>query len=227
MRRLARLLAVAGAVALAVAVCWAYAQRASGTHVGVSGLLAAGTALGLAATGLLVVVETRPGRLILPDDVRALPEPAWWAPLGAVGASDVVGGAYASAPMTAVGVALIGGSLVVAGRTLRRPPRVLDRTTVRLARWARAFGDRHARAGDSTLDGILEHVGRGAHRLVLVAGDGRYGDLVAPDRARAELAARLAGVTVHEQLPREVVARIRTGPYEWQRMAGLQLGGRT
>jgi hypothetical protein len=39
------------------------------------------------------------------------------------------------------------------------------------------------------------------------------------------LAVALAGARRHENFPPEVVGRIRTGRYEWTRMAGIQLGG--
>lgn len=34
-----------------------------------------------------------------------------------------------------------------------------------------------------------------------------------------------AGITVHEDFDGEFAAKVRTGPYEWSRMAGIQVGG--
>lgn len=55
--------------------------------------------------------------------------------------------------------------------------------------------------------------------------DGGWGDLVAPTFGTAQLAAEKAGLTLHDEFDGEFAARVRTGPYEWTRMAGLQIGG--
>lgn len=104
-------------------------------------------------------------------------------------------------------------------RWLRRP----DPAAV-AARRVRAFGARHAVDGDAAVACALEHVGRGAVRLVLVARDGTLGDLVLREEHAAR-AAELAGADVGEATSRELARRIRTGPYEWVRAAGSQLGG--
>ncbi len=41
----------------------------------------------------------------------------------------------------------------------------------------------------------------------------------------ARLAVEKAGITVHEQFDGDFAAKVRTGPYEWSRMAGIQVGG--
>lgn len=91
----------------------------------------------------------------------------------------------------------------------------------RLAREIRGFAQEHGGA-----DAVVEHLGRRGARIVLVGQDGAWGDLVAPDNAVAEQAARSAEVTVHGEFGGELAARVRTGPYEWRRMAGIQIGGR-
>ncbi|MGW0389653.1 hypothetical protein ACWDYJ_01905 [Streptomyces sp. NPDC003042] len=96
-----------------------------------------------------------------------------------------------------------------------------DRTAAKLARQIGAFAKEHGGA-----EGQLAHIGQAGTRIVLVGTDGGWGDLVAPTWAVAELAARKAGLTLHEELDGELAARVRTGPYEWKRMAGIQLGGR-
>lgn len=48
---------------------------------------------------------------------------------------------------------------------------------------------------------------------------------MAPTYGVAELAAEKAGLTLHEEFDGEFAARVRTGPYEWTRMAGIQMGG--
>ena len=73
-------------------------------------------------------------------------------------------------------------------------------------------------------DAITEEMERDDN-VVLVGEDGGWGDLVAPTHAIAEAAVRKAGVTVHEDFDGEFAAKVRTGPYEWSRMAGIQVGG--
>lgn len=96
-----------------------------------------------------------------------------------------------------------------------------ERRAARLARQIDAFAERHGGAGAN-----LAHLGRRGVRIVLVGDDGAWGDLVAPTGAIARAAVDRAGVTVHETFDGEFAAKLRTGPYEWSRMAGIQLGGR-
>ncbi|MFD3695895.1 hypothetical protein ACFWUZ_07010 [Streptomyces sp. NPDC058646] len=94
------------------------------------------------------------------------------------------------------------------------------RTAEKLARQIGAFGKEHG-----GVEGHLAHIGQAGTRIVLVGTDGGWGDLVAPTYAVAELAAEKAGLTLHEEFDGDVAARVRTGPYEWTRMAGIQVGG--
>ncbi|MER6389491.1 hypothetical protein ACFXEL_19845 [Streptomyces sp. NPDC059382] len=100
------------------------------------------------------------------------------------------------------------------------PDKKQDRTAAKLARQIGAFAKRHGGA-----EGLLAHIGQAGTRIVLVGTDGGWGDLVAPTYGVAELAAEKAGLTLHEEFDGEFAARVRTGPYEWTRMAGIQMGG--
>ncbi|WP_329194277.1 MULTISPECIES: hypothetical protein [unclassified Streptomyces] len=93
-----------------------------------------------------------------------------------------------------------------------------DRTAAKLARQIGAFAKRHGGA-----EGQLAHIGQAGTRIVLVGTDGGWGDLVAPTYAAAEQAAEKAGLTLHEEFDGEFAARVKTGPYEWSRMAGIQI----
>ncbi|MFJ2115223.1 MULTISPECIES: hypothetical protein [unclassified Streptomyces] len=95
-----------------------------------------------------------------------------------------------------------------------------ERRAARLAKQIKAFAGRHGGA-----EGQLAHIGRAGTRIVLVGEDGEWGDLVAPTYAVALGAAEKAGLALHESFDGEFAAKVRTGPYEWKRMAGLQLGG--
>ncbi|THA47364.1 hypothetical protein [Streptomyces sp. A1136] len=93
-----------------------------------------------------------------------------------------------------------------------------DRKAAKLAKQIGAFAARHGGA-----EGQLAHIGQAGTRIVLVGTDGGWGDLVAPTYAVAEQAAEKAGLTLHEEFDGELAARVKTGPYEWSRMAGIQL----
>ncbi|MEU3250374.1 hypothetical protein [Streptomyces sp. NPDC006997] len=95
-----------------------------------------------------------------------------------------------------------------------------ERKAARLARQIGAFSKAHGGA-----EGQVAYLGERGARIVLVGADGGWGDLVAPTHAIAEQAVREAGITVHETFDGEFAARVKTGPYEWNRMAGIQLGG--
>ncbi|MFE1560200.1 hypothetical protein ACFW6V_35075 [Streptomyces sp. NPDC058734] len=95
-----------------------------------------------------------------------------------------------------------------------------SRTAAKLARQIGAFAKQHGGA-----EGQLAHIGQAGTRIVLVGTDGGWGDLVAPTYAVAQLAAEQAGLTLHEEFDGEFAARVKTGPYEWTRMAGIQIGG--
>ena len=97
-----------------------------------------------------------------------------------------------------------------------------ERRAQRIAKHVRAFATAHG----GSADGVVEHVGRISTRIVLVGADGEWGDQVAPNRAVADRAVELSGITRHDEFDPEIGLRMRTGPYEWKRMAGLQLGGK-
>ncbi|MDX3528345.1 hypothetical protein AB0L47_37225 [Streptomyces bobili] len=95
-----------------------------------------------------------------------------------------------------------------------------ERTAARLAKRISAFSKEHGGA-----EGQIAHLGERGARIVLVGEDGGWGDLVAPDMEIAAKAVEKSGITVHEDFDGEFAAKVRTGPYEWSRMAGIQVGG--
>lgn len=94
------------------------------------------------------------------------------------------------------------------------------RRAARLAKEIGAFAKAHGGA-----EGQLAYTGQAGTRIVLVGEDGGWGDLVAPSHAVAESAAQQSGLTLHESFDGEFAAKVRTGRYEWTRMAGIQVGG--
>ncbi|MEU3227689.1 hypothetical protein ABZ695_31615 [Streptomyces sp. NPDC006976] len=95
-----------------------------------------------------------------------------------------------------------------------------ERRAARLAKQIGAFAKAHGGA-----EGQLAYLGQMGTRIVLVGEDGGWGDLVAPSYAVAESAAQRSGITLHDEFDGEFAAKVHTGPYEWTRMAGIQVGG--
>ncbi|MEU3844443.1 hypothetical protein AB0E88_31000 [Streptomyces sp. NPDC028635] len=95
-----------------------------------------------------------------------------------------------------------------------------ERTADKLARRISAFSKAHGGA-----EGQVAYIGERGARIVLVGEDGGWGDLVAPSYAIAEKAVEKSGITAHESFDGEFAAKVETGPYEWKRMAGIQIGG--
>ncbi|MGW2524963.1 hypothetical protein ACWC09_50085 [Streptomyces sp. NPDC001617] len=95
-----------------------------------------------------------------------------------------------------------------------------ERKVAKLAKQIDAFSKAHGGA-----EGQVAYIGERGARIVLVGEDGGWGDLVAPSYELAEKAVEKAGITVHEDFDGEFAAKVRTGPYEWTRMAGIQVGG--
>ncbi|MFI9583017.1 hypothetical protein ACIHCQ_14490 [Streptomyces sp. NPDC052236] len=95
-----------------------------------------------------------------------------------------------------------------------------ERRAGRLAKQISAFAKAHGGA-----EGQLAYLGQMGTRIVLVGEDGEWGDLVAPSHDIARAAVERSGITLHESFDGEFAAKVRTGPYEWSRMAGIQIGG--
>ncbi|MEU5364409.1 hypothetical protein ABZ354_13110 [Streptomyces sp. NPDC005925] len=96
-----------------------------------------------------------------------------------------------------------------------------QRRVARVARRIGAFAKAHGGA-----EGQVAYLGERGSRIVLVGADGGWGDIVAPTGI-ARQAVEKSGITVHEDFDGEFAARVRTGPYEWSRMAGIQVGGKS
>ncbi|SHI28060.1 hypothetical protein [Streptomyces sp. 3214.6] len=95
-----------------------------------------------------------------------------------------------------------------------------ERSTARLSKQINAFSKEHGGA-----EAQVAYIGERGARIVLVGEDGGWGDLVAPSVEIARQAVEKAGLTLHETFDGEFAAKVKTGPYEWSRMAGIQVGG--
>lgn len=67
---------------------------------------------------------------------------------------------------------------------------------------------------------VIENLGNRGARIVLVAADGRWGEVIASSPELAEQACAASGVSVGEW-DRALSARLRITPADWRRMAGL------
>ncbi|MEV0372757.1 hypothetical protein AB0I10_23510 [Streptomyces sp. NPDC050636] len=93
--------------------------------------------------------------------------------------------------------------------------------TAKLAKEIRAFAASHG----GSAEGQLAHIGRGRTRIALVGANGEWGNLVADSFSSAKDAAAQAGITLQDDFDGDLAAKVRTGRYEWSRMAGIQVGG--
>ncbi|MBT3155909.1 hypothetical protein KQH42_24215 [Streptomyces sp. CHA1] len=93
------------------------------------------------------------------------------------------------------------------------------RRAAKAAKSITAFAAAHGGA-----EAQFAHLGEKGARIVLVCGDGAWGDVVVPSIEVARAATERAGVTVHDEFSGEFAAKVVTGPYEWCRMAGIQIG---
>ncbi len=188
-------LAGVGALALLVGLAVAYVTRPDASPALALSLLVLGNVVTLVATWWAVRQARTAGDLVLPSGPSNLPDPAWWFPVGATAAIDIVAAPAASGWLGLVGVLFVSVALIAAGRTLIAPEPEPDRTVVRAARRLRTV----AGADDARLIGALEPLGRCGVRAVAIGADGRWIDVVLPTADRAQATADLAGLELLEQ----------------------------
>ncbi|MZD06952.1 hypothetical protein GTW43_17905 [Streptomyces sp. SID5785] len=95
-----------------------------------------------------------------------------------------------------------------------------ERRAAKLAKEIGAFAKAHGGA-----EGQLAYIGERGTRIALVGEDGGWGNLMADTYEVAQKAVEKAGITVQEDFDGDFAAKVETGPYEWKRMAGIQIGG--
>jgi hypothetical protein len=157
-----------------------------------------------------------------------LPGPSIFPAVYAVAAGCILIGLLINHVISFIGVALflvasIGWALQAVGEhrlalahgTHHDPGADFDRVTVDLAHRISTFRSLHGGASAS-----VQHLGRGAARIVLVGGDGQWGDLVTADAASAEQACALGGVESAVTWPATLGARMRSDHDSWARMGG-------
>ena len=217
--RITRYVAKAGGLLLIVGLAIAYGQRNASSPVAAIVVLALGNVLTLGAAGLVAVWCERGRGLTAAVGRRPLPQTTLATATAFVGVVDLPAAPLVSGVFGVLGVLLIAVSLVAAARLLGRGDDGPDLATARAARALAAFAADH---GGSGVRAAVEHVGDW-YRLVAVAPDGAWGDFVVRGEAQALAAAELAGVDVVDPTDSAALGRLRSGSYEWRRMAGSQL----
>jgi hypothetical protein len=74
-------------------------------------------------------------------------------------------------------------------------------------------------AGHGGARAVIEYVGRRGARIVLVGGDGEWGDEFAPDTDVARAACEKAGVAVENEWERELIELMRPSNALWRSMS--------
>jgi hypothetical protein len=82
----------------------------------------------------------------------------------------------------------------------------------------KSFAAAHGGSGTA----VVEYVGRGRTRIVVVGADGVWGDEVVPDPETGKAAAESAGLTVKDAWDRELTAAVKTTQEERIRMGGAR-----
>jgi hypothetical protein len=82
----------------------------------------------------------------------------------------------------------------------------------------KSFAAAHGGGGTA----VVEYVGRGRSRIVVVGADGIWGDEVVPDIGTGKAAAEAAGLTVKDSWDRELTAAVRTTQEDRIRMGGAR-----
>jgi hypothetical protein len=232
MRTASRVFAAIGAFGLTVCLIFASASRFR--HDNLQGVLI--LAFFFLACLFLAVFLRRQGALeldglTLPDaDAHAdeeihLPGPSWYPAFYGAALLVLVLGLVFNRWVLVAGVALFVLTTIGWGaesvRDYRREvahhrPETLPPTAaIELAQQVVGFRQRHGGA-----DCVVQHLGRGRAEIVLVGGDGAWGNLVGADVAVAREACALAGTAVHAGWPSGLGSRIRTGETEWVEMGG-------
>jgi hypothetical protein len=206
-----RVLGVAGVAAAFGATLWALAggpAAAVGTLVVIGMVFAAADAAVWHSTGNTTSVD-----LDVPAG-RRLPPPPWTVLVAATAVLGVVAAAVGDAVPVAVGAGLVG---VAALRVLlRRPSDLLPVRTVATARRLRVFVRAHGVDSGHRGEGYLAAVGEPGTRLLVVAPDGTWADVMLGSDA-ADVAA-LAGIDLRDPNDPATGRRLRIDSALWARM---------
>jgi hypothetical protein len=206
-----RLLGLAGMVIAGSGMLWAFAGGAA-TPVGT--LVIIGVVFGLADAFVWRAAAEYASDLDVPSG-RRLPPPPWSVLALVVAGLGVLGALVAGAIPVAVAAGLVG---VAALAVLLRPrdDHVLPVSTVQTARRLRAFVRAHGVEKGQPAEGYLTTLGEPGTRLLVLAPDGAWADVMLGDDAASVTG--LARITLREPDDPATGQKVRIGPGLWARM---------
>jgi hypothetical protein len=206
-----RLLGLAGVALASGAAVWALV---GGTAAPAGTLAVIGVVFTLAdAVVWRTAGDSRPD-LDVPAGRRLPPPPVGVLVVGAA-TLGVIAGLAAGALPVAVAVALV-GAIALAGMLRPRDEAVIPVRTVNTAQRLRAFVRAHGAETGQAADGYLATVGESGARLLVLAPDGAWADVMLGDDA-AEVTS-LARITLRDPVDPANGQRLRIGPGLWARM---------
>lgn len=203
------MLGLAGLFTIVVAAAWAVA---GGPDTPVAIL----TIVGLILTIMDALIWRRSGHGLAPPEGIVLPSPPWGLLVGPAGALGLVAAAAAGA----VAMAVLSGLVFVAalpGLFRRFPSGAVRRRTVSYAVRVRRFVEAHGAKPGAAVTGYSAPVGEGGTRLVVIAPDGAWADLMVPVEEVGTVAA-LARVELAEPTDSSTSRRLRTATPFWESM---------
>jgi hypothetical protein len=206
-----RLLGVAGVVIVSGAALWA---AAGGSAAPVSTLVVIGVVFALADAAVWRVASDEVADLDVPPGQR-LPRPPWTALVIIAAGIGAVGALAADVIPVAVGAGVVA---LAALAVLARPQgkSVLPARTAHTARRIRAFVRAHGLESGQPAEGYLTAVGESGSRLLVIAPDGAWADVMVGDDADAVTA--LARITLRQPDDPTTGHQLRIGPRLWSRM---------
>lgn len=206
-----RLLGLAGVAIVVGAMLWAVAGGAA-TPVGT--LVVIGVVFALADAAVWRVADENGTDLDVPAGRRLPPEPHDVLVLAAVGLGVIATLAAKAVPVAAA-VGLVGAAALL-GRLRPRGDAVLPPHTVSTARRLRGFVRAHGVDQGQPAEGYATTVGEPGIRLLVIAPDGAWADVMLGEDAAAVIG--LARITLREPGDTATGQRLRIGPGLWARM---------
>ncbi len=204
-----RLLGLTGLLVIVISVVWAVAAD-PGTAVAILGILG----LILVAMDALIWRNNEPG-LPAPEGV-VLPSAPWGVLAGPAGALGLVTAVVAGE--VALGIAS-GLALAAAlpGLVRRFPAGAVPLRTASYARRVRGFAEAHGAERGASVTGYSAPVGEGGTRLVVIAPDGAWADVVVPVDEAGTIAS-LAKVDLAAPTDSSAARRLRIAAPFWESM---------
>jgi hypothetical protein len=206
-----RLLGLTGVAIAGCGTIWAFA---GGAPAPVGTLVIIGVVFALADAFVWRAVSRNESDLDVPAG-RRLPPPPWSVLVLVAAGLGVIGLLITGAVPVAVAVGVIGVAAVV---MLLRPrdDAVLPTSTVQTARRLRAFVQAHGIERGQPAEGYVTALGAPGTRLLVVAPDGAWADVMLGDDASTVTG--LARITLREPEDPAIGQKVRIGPGLWTRM---------